>query len=165
MPSYKGVSFGEKAMGIGQFDKAVKAIVKTMSGDQVADALAEAAKLIMIQAIQNAHAKGLYKRGNLIKSIGVKKVNQFRVDIVVEVVYGAVHEYGLEKQRITPRQRRFFWAMYASTGDEMWKALALSATYTIPARPYVRPAIESKKEAAAERFADLISKSMQEAVS
>ena len=40
--------------------------------------------------------------------------------------------------------------MYYETGDEMWKALALSTTYTlaaVPARPYFRPAIdENKKE-------------------
>jgi len=70
------------------------------------------------------------------------------VDIEFDIVYSAVHEYGLYNQVITPRQRRFFWAMWNQTKDEMWKALALSVTYTIPPRPYLRPAIdETRREA------------------
>jgi hypothetical protein len=90
-------------------------------------------------------AQGLYDTMALWESIEPRKVNQYRVDVRVGVEYGAAHEYGLENQRITDRQRRFFWAKWAETGDEMWKALALSETYTIPARPYLRPAVDTAK--------------------
>lgn len=69
-----------------------------------------------------------------------------RVDMIVRAIYGAVQEYGGTFE-ITPRQRRFFWAMWYETENEMWKALALSVTYTIPPRPYVRPAVDSKAKA------------------
>jgi hypothetical protein len=100
------------------------------------------------QAQQNVMKQGLYDTMELHDSIKPIKVNQFRVDVEVGAGHGAVHEFGLEKQVITPRQRRFFWAKFAETGDEMWKALALSETYTIPARPYLRPAADEQKHAA-----------------
>lgn len=80
--------------------------------------------------------------GNFPERIQTRKVNQYRVDIEVRAVYAAVHEYG-GTFTITPRQRAFFWHKWYETQDEMWKALALSVTYTIPARPYLRPAIDA----------------------
>ncbi len=71
----------------------------------------------------------------------------FEVDVIVGVVYGAAHEFGVTVT-ITPKQRRFFWAMFKKTETDMWRALALSTTYTIPARPYLRPAIDTRKKVA-----------------
>lgn len=55
------------------------------------------------------------------------------------------HEYG-DERTITPKMRRFFWAMYyASRGQhEMWAALALTkrTTITYKARPIINPALE-----------------------
>jgi len=106
---------------------------------------------IVWQAQQNVMAQGLYDTMALHDSIKPVKVNQYRVDVQAgdeEVVWAAVHEFGLDKQIITDRQRAFFWAMWSAEGDEMWKALALSETYTIPARPYLRPAVDTAKHAA-----------------
>lgn len=69
-----------------------------------------------------------------------------RASIIVWAIYAAVQEYG-GTFTITPRQRRFFWAKFIETRDPMWRALALSVDYTIPARPYLRPAIDSEKRA------------------
>ena len=85
--------------------------------------------------------------GDFPSRIKTRRVNQYRVDVEVDAVYGAVHEYG-GTFTITPRQRRFFWYKWYETEDEMWKALALSVTYTIPARPYLRPAIDAKQDEA-----------------
>ena len=63
------------------------------------------------------------------------------------------HEYGLNNQPITPRQRAFFWAKYSETNDDKWKALALSATYTIPARPHFRPGVRQAQGKAAKAIA------------
>lgn len=75
--------------------------------------------------------------------------------IIVWAIYAAVQEYG-GTFTITPRQRAFFWAKWHETRDEMWKALALSTSFTIPARPYLRPAIDSQKEFFAQVLADEI---------
>jgi len=67
------------------------------------------------------------------------------IDVGTNVEYAAAQEFGLNRQPITDRQRRFFWAKWSETSEPMWKALGLSQTYTIPAQPYLRPAIEQSR--------------------
>lgn len=93
--------------------------------------------------------------GDFPSRIVTRKVNQYRVDIEVRAVYGAVHEYG-GTFTITAKQRAFFWYKWYETQEPMWKALALSDTYTIPARPYLRPAIDSKMDDAIQKAAQLL---------
>lgn len=138
----------ERVIGLRDLNENLKRIAKVVGSMELADSLAKGAQEVVWQAQQNVMKQGLYDTMALHDSIHSRKINQYRVDIEVGVIYGAVHEYGLEKQVITDRQRRFFWAKYAETGDEMWKALALSVTYTIPARPYLRPAVDEMKKAA-----------------
>lgn len=129
-------------------DDKLKKIALTISPQSgIADSLETGAWIIALQARDNALAQGLYDSGDLVDSIRPRKINQFRVDILVDVPYGAAHEFGVTVM-ITPKQRRFFWAMYSLTGNDMWKALALSITYTIRAKPYLRPAIDTRKAAA-----------------
>lgn len=144
------MAFRRQVLGLKDLERDFKAIARLVPGGQVADSLADGAWDIAIQAKQNAKGRGLFDTYALIESIRPRKINQYRVDVEVGVVYGAVHEYGLESQKITEKQRRFFWAMHAATGDDMWKALALSDTYTIPARPYLRPAVDTHKKKAVE---------------
>lgn len=101
--------------------------------------------------------------GDFPSRIQTKKINQFRLDIVVNAVYGAIHEYG-GTFTITGKQRIFFWAMWYKTGDEMWKALALSTTYTIPARPYLRPALDRNRNYAMAVAASCLAFKMKKAV-
>ena len=101
--------------------------------------------------------------GDFPSRIKTVKINQYRVDVTVDAVYGAVHEYG-GTFTITERQRRFFWARWYATGEEMWKALALSVTYTIPARPYLRPAIDAERTYAMALAADCLAYKMKQAV-
>lgn len=68
------------------------------------------------------------------------------IDVGTNVVYAATQEFGLANQVITDKQRRFFWAKWAETGEPMWRALALSYDYTIPAHPYLRPALRASKD-------------------
>lgn len=60
------------------------------------------------------------------------------------VPYAGIHERGGQIP-VTDAMRRYFWARYMSTEDEGWKALALgaenNATFDIPARPYLEPAL------------------------
>lgn len=139
------MSFKVKAFGFGQLDKNIRAIGRQISPQVgIAESLDTGAQVTLRQAKDNAVRQGLIDSGELVDSIVTVKVNQFRVDIRVGVVYGAAHEFGVTVT-ITPKQRRFFWAMWIKTSDEMWLALALSTTYTIKAKPYVRPAIDETK--------------------
>lgn len=143
------MTFKVKATGFGQFEKNMRALAKDISPQGgIAEALDMGAQVIREAASDNAVRQGLIDSGALIDSIVTVKVNQFRVDIRVGVPYGAAHEYGVTVT-ITPRQRRFFWAMWMKSQDTMWLALALSTTYTIKAKPYVRPAVDEYKLVAA----------------
>lgn len=137
-----------EVVGLKDLERNLKAIAAVITGGDLADSLATGAQEIVWQAQQNIMTQGLHESGELHDSVRTKKVNQYRVDIVVGAPHGAAHEYGLDRQIITDKQRRFFWARYAETKDTMWLALALSATYSIPARPYLRPAIDTAKKAA-----------------
>jgi len=141
------VAFQQNVLGLKDLTDNLKRIAGVVGGAALADSLATGAQEIVWQAQQNVMAQGLYDTMALHDSIKTRKVNQYTVNVVVGAIYGAVHEYG-GTFTITERQRGFFWAKHAETGDDMWKALALSATYTIPARPYLRPAIDEMKKAA-----------------
>ena len=142
------MSFKLEVLGIKDLKRNLNAIAKQISPQAgIADAVEDGAWIIALEARDNAVRQGLFKSGALIDSIRPRKINQYRVDVLVDVPYGAAHEFGVTVI-ITDKQRRFFWAMFMTTGDPMWKALALSMTYTIPARPYLRPAIDARKRVA-----------------
>lgn len=141
------MAFQRNVLGLKDLTDNLKRIAKVVGGAELADSLGTGAQEIVWQAQQNVMAQGLYDTMALHGSIRVVKVNQYTVKIVVDKVYGAVHEYG-GTFTITERQRKFFWAKWYESGNRMWKALALSTTYTIPARPYLRPAIDEMKKAA-----------------
>lgn len=128
----------------------------------LADALEDGAMVIVESAQHNCARQGLYETYELIDSIQPVKINQYRVDVRVGAPHGAVHEFG-GTFTITDRQRRFFWAKHRETGDDMWKALALSKTYTIPPRPYLRPAIDEHKQAALAAVGDSVRVKVEEA--
>jgi phage gpG-like protein len=157
------MAFQQEVIGLKDLERNLKAIANLVPGGELADSLADGAWDIAIRAKANAKAHGLFDTYDLIESIQPRKVNQYRVDVEVGVIYGAVHEFGYTGT-ITDKQRRFFWAMYAETKDEMWKALALSETYTIPERAYLRPAIDTEKRKAIEHAGRSLGDKVKEAV-
>ena len=145
------MAFKQEVIGLKDLEKNLKAIAQVIGGAELADSLAKGAMEIVWEAQKNVMAQLLHESGDLHDSIKPVKINQYRVDVQAgnkDVPYAAVHEFGLPNQPITDKQRRFFWARYMETKDNMWKALALSMTYSIPARPYLRPAIDTAKRAA-----------------
>lgn len=157
------MAFKRETIGLKDLDKKFKILRKLIPGDVLVDSIEAGAWVIALAARDNAVAHGLIESGDLIDSIKPRKINQFRVDIEVGVPYGAAHEFGVTVE-ITDRQRAFFWAKFAETGEDMWKALALSDTYTIPARPYLRPAIDNNMVPAARVAAKSLGKKIQEAL-
>ena len=141
------MSFRTEIVGMDDFTRGMQSVMKALTPPNLADSLAAGGEVILHGVQENILEQELYKTGNLYDSVKVRKVNQYAVDILVDCEYGAVHEYGYTGV-ITPKQRAFFWAKYSETSDTMWKALALSTSYTIPARPYVRPAVDEKMDEA-----------------
>jgi len=146
----------ERVLGVKELTGYFLALAREAPGKITAEMVRQGAEVILEAAKANVRANFENQTGALENSGKVVLVNQYSADIVFDIVYSAVHEYGLENQVITERQRRFFWAMYSETGEDMWKALALSRTYTIPARPYLRPAIDSHKGKAAHEMAGVL---------
>jgi len=133
-----------QVIGLKDLNRNLKAIAGIVGGAELADSLAKGAQEIVWEAQLNIMRQGLYDTMALYDAVHTKKINQYRVDIVVGVSYAAAMEYG-QTQIVTDRQRRFFWAKFAETGDNMWKAMALSMKLVTPARPYFRPAIDTHK--------------------
>ena len=130
----------------------IQQYVKSVGGANMANALGAGAQVIAEATQENILEQDLYDTGELYDSVEWVKVNQYCVDIRVMAPHAAAYEYGYDGGKvvtITDRQRGFFWYKWHETGNDMWKALALSTTYTlaaIPARPYFRPAIDENKK-------------------
>ena len=138
--------FGMRVIGTKELNAQFGRISDSFAPPQTAKLVRVGAEVIADAARENIVEQKLVDTGDLYESVKVVGLNQYSAGVKVDSVYGATHEFGLEKQPITDRQRRFFWARYAETKDRMWLALALSVTYTIPARPYLRPAADEKKD-------------------
>lgn len=68
------------------------------------------------------------------------------IKIVSNSTHGAAHQFGSDHTthpKVTPKMRKFFWAKFYETDDEMWKWLALTKKQQldidvhIPARPFI----------------------------
>lgn len=143
-------------IGLKELQAKFKAMADEFSGEIRAEIAFVGAERIAEAVRGKIVQQDLVKSGQLLDSVEAYKINQWTAGVRVMMPYAAVHEYGLKNQIITARQRRFFWAMYGDTGDKMWKCLALSTTYTIPARPYFRPAIAQAKGEAVEEMAQFV---------
>ena len=86
----------------------------------------------------------LVQTGNLMNSIRPAEVSAQRVVISAgneHVGYARIHNEGGEVE-VTPRMRKFFWAMYYKAGKtgkvaEHWKSMALAKKITIPQRQFM----------------------------
>lgn len=150
-----GIKIGIPRQNLSALNRAFEAIATGVATRARKEAHLAGGQVILDQARENIRATFINRTGALEKS-GHIEIG-FRAsfaEVVFDIVYAAVHEYGLPNQPITDRQRAFFWAMWYQEHDEMWKALALSETYTIPARPYLRPAVDETRAEVAEAAAE-----------
>lgn len=139
------VKLKRQVIGLEQLQAKLQKVARSVSPQgHLADGLAAGADQILESARENLLEQGLFLSGDLYDSGKVVKVNQYRVDVEFDKVYAAIHEYGGTIE-VTDKARAYFWYRFAKTGDPMWRALALSDTITIPARPYLRPALEENK--------------------
>lgn len=137
-----------KVVNASEVERAFGKILKAFQPPQLARIMRVGADVLVEEVKDKILEQDLVESGDMYNSVQSFMINQYAAGVKVDVVYAAVHEYGLPNQVATPKQIRFFWAMYGNTGDAMWKALALKGSYTIPARPYFRPAIDEGKDKA-----------------
>lgn len=147
------VKVAGNVIGLKELESQLKAMVKAVSPPEASEIMKVGAEEIAHHVRLNIREQGLVDEGTMLDSTEAYKINQYAAGVRVAVVYAAVHEYGLPQQPITDRQRAFFWYKYSQTGDKMWLALALSQTYTIPARPYFRRGVDTGKSDAVQVIA------------
>lgn len=87
--------------------------------------------------------------GRLRKSIRIVNWGQNFVNIGTDVKYAKIqNEGGIITQKVTPRQRAFFWRMFYTTGNEMYKSMALSKTIKIriPKRKFMGSSTDLRRQ-------------------
>lgn len=142
------MNFKMKVVGAKELEQQFGRILTAFKPPQVAAIMKVGAEALVEVVRDHILQQGLVDSGDMYNSVKAVSINQYSAGVEVGVPYGAVHEFGLKHQVATPRQIGFFWGKYRETGDPMWKALAIKGWYTIPARPYFRPAVdEGKKDA------------------
>lgn len=89
---------------------------------------------------RNTGRKVLKKGGRLQRGIHIKRLGNGKVTIGVDsnIKYAALHNFG-GTIPITPKMRRYFWAMFKQTGDNYFKGMALTkkTEFVIPERKYI----------------------------
>lgn len=158
--------FQVKVFGFDELNANLQSIAREFRPQAgIVGSMEEGAWAIALEARDNVVRRGLIDTYALHDSIKPKKVNQFRIDVEVGVIYGAIHEFG-GRIPITRRSRGFFWAMFRKTGDLKWKYMALSrkSHFVMPARPYLRPALDTAKDRALSITAREIRKRLERAV-
>lgn len=84
--------------------------------------------------------KILTKTRRLRRGIKIKSADSRKVVVGVDgnIKYAKLHNEG-GKLEITPKMRRYFWAMFKQTGDAYYKGLALTKKthFDMPARPFI----------------------------
>lgn len=75
------------------------------------------------------------KTNALMEDLKVVEETMQRIKIETTLTYAAIHNNGGKfSLRVTPKMRKYFWAMYKSTGQERWKFMALTKKQRLPIR-------------------------------
>ncbi len=89
---------------------------------------------------RNTGRKILTKSRRLRRGIHIKRIGNGRVVVGVDsnIKYAALHNFG-GTIPITPKMRRYFWAMFKKTGDSYFKGMALTkkTEFVIPERKFI----------------------------
>ncbi|MBA7515229.1 hypothetical protein ES705_07268 [subsurface metagenome] len=152
--------FGHGVTGAKEFCRWAKLASKGLGDREIEDALMQGGFVFEREIKKNIKSQGLIDSGNMRDSVQARPdpVDRPAVEVGPTVVYAAIHEFGgVTHPRVTARMRGFAWHMFYETGEPMWRGLALTKktflTVSIPARPYMRPALDDKGKAAAEAVA------------
>lgn len=141
-------------VGIKDLQGKFKKMAEDIGGAGRAEIAMAGAEVVATQVRENIRANNLIEEGHLIGSVEAFKVNQWTAGVAVgrgneeAQNYAAVHEYGAKDVIITPKQRAYFkWRCSLDPGG-VFCTLIHKDTYTIPARPYFRPALKQSRRAA-----------------
>lgn len=149
-----------------ELDRNTKKLLKLLGGKKSITALMAGGLVFEKGAKGRIRDQGLIETGNMRVSTTARPDVIARNPSVVigpTVNYAAIHEFGgTVKPTVTPKMRRFAWAMFRKTKESMWKGLALTKkkqlNIRIPARPYMRPTFDEDRKTAVKAIKKTIQK-------
>jgi HK97 gp10 family phage protein len=125
-----------KIEGLEEFIGDLRRLSSAARDDKVMSALEAGGYVIMSHAQENARNKlNKHPLGNLTNSISVKRLGKLILVGVFGVVYAKIHEYG---GVIVPRKAKAL--VFKVDGK-----LIRTKRVVIPARPYLRPAVDNNQ--------------------
>ena len=121
-----------------------------VSGVELEQALMQGGFVIEAAAKQNVEEQELIDTGNLRGGIQTVAVTHELVEVGPQAEYAAIHEFGGEVHpKVTDKMRGWAFAMFRETGKDIYLGIALTKKsnldITIPARPYMRPALDENE--------------------
>jgi len=144
-----------QVQGLDQLLRKLNEMGKAAASSAIGDALTAGAQLIVNDAKERAPVLTGTLRRYLHSSKPTRKSGQWEVQVGTNLRYAAIHEYGgIIKAKNKP------FLVFKIGGK-----LIFTKSVQIPARPYLRPAFDSQKDAAitevGEALADLVRASAQ----
>jgi len=125
-----------KGVKVIKLDNRFKEVISAASGDNIMKALKAGGEVVRNHAKLNIQAQELVDTSNLLNSISVQEGSGGKTDATVEigtnVVYSAIHEFG------------------GSISQTNAWGRGISQTIHIPARPYLRPALDENTKSIAD---------------
>ena len=156
MVRISGVRKLVKIEGMDELLSDLDTLILLASADTMKELLFDVAQEVFVPlAKENIEEQGLVDTGELKEGIMALIDTRGGVLFTSTVDYAAIHEFGGETHpTVTEKMRAWAWATYYETGDPMYKAIALTRKETlnvvIPARPYMRPAVDEGQSDAKE---------------
>jgi HK97 gp10 family phage protein len=124
--------------GLDEFTRDMRKMSAVARSATIMDALEAGASIIQAYAQDNARNKlNKHPTGNLTNSIGIKREGKYVLAGVFGVIYAKIHEFG---GVIRPVKAK---ALFFIDSDGYWNTVK---KVTMPARPYLRPALDHMNE-------------------
>jgi len=117
---------------------------------------------LRIQTSRLARSLTGAREGTRGRQEGISEITDNTLTYGTRVPYAATHEYG-DTRQVTDAMQAFFWAKHKDTGEDRWKAMALSDTLTFPERSFLRPALRDTATSIAELAAEELTRAIQDA--
>lgn len=144
--------------GLDRLEGKLKRLGAAASRRALGDALEAGAQVIKTYTRANIRARGLIDTGNLLDSIEVQRGSEgdakAEAAVGTNVEYAAIHEFG---GLIVPVKAR---ALVFKTSDGEWHTVQ---KVTMPARPYLRPAVDEHRPEIGEAIGVTLENAIREA--
>lgn len=141
--------------GLDEFSAKLKKLSATARSQKILDSLEAGGRVIQIYAQDNVRTKlNRHPTGNLVNNIDVKREGKIVLVGAWATIYAKIHEFG---GIITPRRAKLLH--FFVDGAEVF-----TKRVSIPARPYLRPAVDEHMPEIEQAVSDAMRGLLEEAL-